>query len=204
MQEWITDFMEQFGYIGVFLLICLENIFPPIPSEIILTFGGFMTTKTNLTVIGVVTAATIGSISGAIMLFWLGRWLSLEKLEKVVDQWGHIIRLTKKDIEKANRWFTKYGFWTVFICRLVPLLRSIISIPAGMAKMPLSTFIFLTSLGTVIWNMLLVATGAFLGESWQDILIFMDIYSRIVYIGIIIILIVIFSFFIIRLKKKSS
>jgi membrane protein DedA with SNARE-associated domain len=118
MENWITSIMEQFGYIGIFLLITLENLFPPIPSEVILTFGGFMTTHTDLSVFGVVVVSTIGSVAGAIVLYGIGVLLDINKVEKIVEKWGHILRLSKKDIHKANNWFSKYGVWTVFFCRL--------------------------------------------------------------------------------------
>lgn len=181
MENWITEFMDQFGYIGIFLLIALENIFPPIPSEVILTAGGFMTIKTNLTVTGVIIAATLGSVVGAIILYGIGRLLDVERLEKIVDRYGRFLRVTKEDIHKADSWFDKYGYWTVFFCRMVPLIRSLISIPAGMSKMNFWMFIFFTTLGTLIWNVILVMLGAAFGESWDVIVHYMDIYSNITY-----------------------
>ena len=142
MENWITQFMEQYGYIGVFLMIALENVFPPIPSELILPFGGFMTTQpTGMTVPGVVIAATAGSVVGAVILYGIGLLLDVERLEKIIDRWGHILRITKEDIHKADAWFDKYGIWTVLFCRMVPLIRSLISIPAGMSNMKFSLFI---------------------------------------------------------------
>jgi membrane protein DedA with SNARE-associated domain len=181
VQNWITDFMEQFGYLGVFLMIALENVFPPIPSEVILTFGGFMTTYTDLTVIGVIIAATLGSVVGAVILYWIGYLLNVDKLEKVIDRWGHILRVTKGDIHKANAWFDKYGYWTVLFCRMIPLIRSLISIPAGMSKMKFPMFLLFTTIGTLIWNIILVLVGAAVGESWESIVEFMDVYSNITY-----------------------
>jgi len=203
MENWITGFMEQFGYFGVFLLICLENVFPPIPSEVILTFGGFMTTTANLTVLGVIFAATIGSVIGAIILYALGRWLDVEKIEKIVDRWGHFLRVKKEDVKKADHWFQRYGYWTVFFCRMVPLIRSLISIPAGMAHMNFPLFLFFTTAGTIIWNSILVALGAKLGESWEKIVEYMDIYSNIVYLLIAVVLIVVLIYFIRRSKTQK-
>ncbi|OCA91732.1 DedA family protein [Pseudobacillus wudalianchiensis] len=181
MQNWMIEMMEQYGYVGVFLLIAFENIFPPIPSEVILTFGGTMTTFSSLTVTGVVLAATGGSLSGAIILYKVGNLLDVERLEKVIDRWGHILRLNKKDIYKADRWFNDYGYWTVLVCRVIPLVRSLISIPAGMARMRFSLFLLFTGIGTFIWNLLLVSAGAMFGESWEQIVLFMDMYSTIIY-----------------------
>ncbi|OQP05005.1 alkaline phosphatase [Geobacillus sp. 46C-IIa] len=182
MQAWITDFMEQFGYIGIFLMIALENIFPPIPSEVILPFGGFMTTYTSLTVPGVIAAATAGSVVGAIVLYGIGRLLSVERLERIVDRWGGWLRVKPEDIDKANRTFQRYGVWAVFFGRMIPLVRSLISIPAGMAKMNIWLFLWLSVLGTLIWNTILISIGAALGESWGKVSEVIGAYAEVVYI----------------------
>ncbi|MEK3862701.1 DedA family protein [Paenibacillus sp. FSL H7-0716] len=182
MQAWITDFMEQFGYFGIFLMLAFENIFPPIPSEVILPFGGFMTTTTSLTIPGVIIAATAGSLLGAVILYYIGRLLDVSRLEKLVERWGGLIRISKKDIHKADAWFDKYGYWTVLFCRMVPLVRSLISIPAGMSGMKFGVFMIFTTIGTLGWNLLLVLIGAALGESWEDIAMYMDVYSNVVYV----------------------
>ncbi|MFF2754074.1 DedA family protein [Psychrobacillus sp. NPDC058041] len=182
MEAWISDWLSQFGYLGVFLLILIENIFPPIPSEVILTLGGFMTTTTTMTRLGIVIASTAGSVGGAAILYWIGSLLDVNRLEKIVQKYGKLLRLTTKDIRKANKWFEKYGVWTVFFGRLVPLVRSLISIPAGMSKMSFSLFLLFTTLGTLIWNTVLVSVGATVGENWNEIVAYMDIYSNLVYI----------------------
>ncbi|KQL49541.1 alkaline phosphatase [Brevibacillus choshinensis] len=200
MQTWITTFMEQFSYIGIFLLMALENVFPPIPSEVILTFGGFMTTYTTLSVPGVIISATLGSVLGAILLYWIGYYLDIEKIETIVERWGHILRLKKEDITRANAWFDKYGYWTIFLCRMVPLVRSLISVPAGMTKMNVWLFLLFTTLGTLIWNVALVMIGSFLGQSWEDILSYMDMYSTVSYVVIgIVVVVFLFVFF----RKRS-
>ncbi|WP_391206535.1 DedA family protein [Psychrobacillus sp. L4] len=182
MEAWITDWLSQFGYLGVFLLILIENIFPPIPSEVILTLGGFMTTTTTMTRLGIVIASTAGSVGGAAILYWIGTLLDVNRLEKIVQKYGKLLRLTTKDIQKANVWFDKYGVWAVFFGRLVPLVRSLISIPAGMSKMSFGLFLLFTTLGTLIWNTVLVSVGAAVGENWDEIVRYMDIYSNVVYI----------------------
>lgn len=201
MENWITNIMEQFGYIGIFMLIMLENLFPPIPSEVILTFGGFMTTYTKLSVFGLVVASSVGSVAGAIILYGIGLLLDVRRLEKIVEKWGSILRLTKKDIHKANDWFSKYGAWTVFFCRFIPLIRSLISIPAGMAHMNFGIFVLLTTLGTVIWNVVLINIGAAVGGSWGTIVGFMDMYSNVVYI-VLALLLIVFAVLFIRKRVK--
>ena len=203
MENWITNIMEQFGYWGILFLIALENIFPPIPSEVILTFGGFMTTKTDLTVSGVILFATLGSVGGAIILYGVGLLIDVERLEKIVDKWGHILRLTKEDIHKADAWFDKYGVWTVFFCRLIPLIRSLISIPAGMSNMNFWLFLLFTTLGTLIWNILLVNIGAAVGASWETIVHYMDIYSNIVYVLLAILFIAVVVLYIRKRRLRS-
>ncbi|MEK5058955.1 DedA family protein [Paenibacillus shunpengii] len=204
MQNWITDFMEQFGYIGIALIIALENVFPPIPSEIVLPFGGFMTTYSDLTVPGVILAATIGSVAGAIILYGIGLLLDVERLEKIIDRWGHILRVKKEDIRKADAWFDKYGYWTVLFCRMIPLIRSLISIPAGMSNMKFGLFLLFTTIGTVIWNTILVMVGAALGENWHSITEFMDVYSNIAYAVIAVAGIAFLIWFFRRNKKRAK
>lgn len=200
MESWIASIMEDWGYFGIFFLIMVENLFPPIPSEVILTFGGFMTTKSDLSIFGVVIASTLGSVVGAVILYGIGLLLDVENLEKIVDKYGRVLRLTKKDIHKADAWFDNYGFWTVFFCRFIPLIRSLISIPAGMSNMKFWLFLLLTTLGTLIWNAVLVNVGAAVGDSWETIVHYMDIYSNIAYAAIVIVFLL---FVYIFLKKKG-
>lgn len=203
MQTWITDIMEQFGYLGIFLLMCLENVFPPIPSELILPFGGFMTTTSELSVLGVIFAATGGSILGAIILYGIGLLLDVERLLKIVDKWGKLLHVKQQDILKADEWFDKHGYWTVLFCRMIPFIRSMISIPAGMSNMKFFIFLFFTSVGTLIWNSLLVGAGALLGQSWEKVLYYMGIYSNIIYVIFAILAVAILFYFILKKKKRK-
>jgi membrane protein DedA with SNARE-associated domain len=182
MEIWISNLIEQFGYWGVFFLIALENIFPPIPSEVILTFGGYMTSQTSLTIPGVIIASTVGSVFGAIILYCLGTILNVTKLEGIIERYGHILRLKKDDLYRADKWFDTYGIWTVFFCRFIPLIRSLISIPAGMAKMNFWLFLLFSTLGTVIWNTVLINLGAKVGGNWEVIVARMDRFSDVIYI----------------------
>ncbi|WP_108672509.1 DedA family protein [Peribacillus acanthi] len=203
METWITNFMEQYGYWGVFLLIALENIFPPIPSEVILTFGGFMTNTTELSVVGVIGASTAGSVFGAVILYRIGLFMDVERLEKIIDRYGHILRLNKKDIHRADAWFDKYGIWTVLICRLIPLIRSLISIPAGMSNMNFWLFLLFTTIGTLIWNTILVNVGAAVGSNWHDIVEKMDVFSNVVYV-ILVILFVLSILWYIKIRRNRK
>ncbi len=206
MQEFILNIMNQFGYIGVFLLIAIENIFPPIPSEVILLFGGFMTTYTRLNIIGMVIASTLGSVIGAIVLYYIGKIFNKDRLKKIISgKIGKIIRLKPSDIDKADQWFDKKGNKTVFFCRFVPLIRSLISIPAGMSEMPMGKFLLYTVIGSTIWNTVLIIVGSIVGENWTSILNILDTYSHIVVILLAIIVVVfVYIFYHKRMKQEKT
>lgn len=192
MQEIIIEIMNQFGYFGIMLLIAIENIFPPIPSEVILTFGGFMTTFSSLTVVGVIIFSTFGALLGALVLYFIGRILKKERLMKLAEgKVGKTLRFKKEDIEKADNWFNKKGTKAVFFCRFIPIIRSLISIPAGINGMKLSSFMFYTLLGTAIWNTVLTVLGSVLGENYTKIVDIINIYGNITLIIIIIIFIIV-------------
>lgn len=206
MQEWLIEFMNQYGYLGIALLIAVENIFPPIPSEVILTFGGFLTTYTAMNPWLVALAATVGSVVGALALYGIGRIVDEARLERWLSgKVGRILRIKAEDIQKAQGWFDRKGKGTVFLCRFVPIVRSLISIPAGMAKMPLPSFLLLTTAGTAIWNIVLVFLGSFAGASWEKIAGYFDLYSKIALVLICILLLVaVFLFYKKRRKPKTS
>jgi membrane protein DedA with SNARE-associated domain len=200
MQEIILNIMNQFGYLGVFLLIAIENIFPPIPSEVILLFGGFMTTYTKLNILGIVIASLLGSLSGAIMLYYIGKIFNKNRLKKIISgKVGKILRLKNSDIDKADKWFDTKGQKTVFFCRFIPLIRSLISIPAGMSEMHMSKFLVYTTIGSLIWNTVLIVIGSIVGNNWTSILSVLDTYSKIV---VIVMAIVVILFIVIFYKKR--
>lgn len=195
--------MENFGYIGIFLLIMVENIFPPIPSEVILLFGGFMTSVSELTVIGVIISSTLGSLLGAIILYYVGKIFNKERLTKIVEgRIGKILHLNGDDIDKANSWFNEKGLKTVFFCRFIPVLRSLISIPAGMNEMKMSKFLIYTIIGSIIWNTVLTLLGYAFGSKWESILKIFHTYSSLV--TIILVLIFIGGLLYLFTKKKSK
>ena len=197
----IISFIEIFGYFGVMALIAIENIFPPIPSEVILTFGGFITTTTKLNIFLVIIFATIGSVVGAIILYLLGRILNKDRIEKIISgKIGKVLRLKNKDIEKADHWFDTKGYYTVFFCRFIPVVRSLISIPAGMSEMPFLKFIAFTALGSLIWNTVLIILGAVMGNNWHKIVEFIGVYSKF----ILLILIIMFILGVIYFYKKKK
>ena len=194
MLKFIIIMMERYGYIGILLLIFLENIFPPIPSEIILPFSGFMTTKTRLGVVGVIVAATIGSIFGALVLYLVGSLLRAERLEKVVNgKIGKVLHFNIEHIQKAEKDFQKYGRWSVLFFRCVPIVRSLVSIPAGMAGMDMVQFFLFTAVGSLVWNILLVSLGAGLGESWELVSYYIAMYADLVKIVVVTVVVVLLA-----------
>ena len=206
MEQIIINAMEQFGYIGVFLLIAIENIFPPIPSEVILVFGGFMTTYTSLNIPIMIVAATLGSLLGAIVLYYIGKIFNKERLKRIISgKIGKVLRLKASDIEKADKWFDTKGNKTVFFCRFIPIVRSLISIPAGMSEMPMQKFLIYTILGSLIWNTVLIIVGSIVGDKWETIVGYLDNFSNIILIILVIIFVVaMYYWFVIRKKKQSK
>ena len=179
MDHWILDVMSRYGYLGLALLIMAENLFPPIPSEIILTFGGFMTTYTRMHIPGTVLSATVGSVGGALILYQAGRFLSPARLDTLLSgRLGRILHLKKADIQKAADWFDSRGNYTVFFCRFIPIVRSLISIPAGMADMALGRFLWMTVAGSFLWNLVLICAGAAAGSSWQKAVEYFGSYTQ--------------------------
>lgn len=146
-----------------------------------------MTTTTTMTIPGVIAASTAGSVFGAIILYGIGLLLDVERLEKIVDKYGRILRVKKADIHRADAWFDRYGIWTVFFGRLIPLVRSLISIPAGMSNMKFWLFLTFTTLGTLLWNTVLVFVGEAVGDNREAILEQLDVYSNIVYALIVLV-----------------
>ena len=206
MQDFIISIMNQFGYFGIFFLIFIENVFPPIPSEVVLLFGGFMTTYTKLNIFLMIVFSTLGSVAGAIVLYYVGKILNKERLKKIVSgKIGKVLRLKASDIEKADHWFDTKGNKTVFFCRFIPVVRSLISIPAGMSEMAMGKFLLYTTVGSAIWNSVLLIVGNKVGENWESILGIMDQYSHIVLILLIVLFIAFLVYFFgFRNAKKKS
>lgn len=198
MTIWLTHFIENFGYLAIILLIAVENIFPPIPSEVILTLGGFLVSGTKLTLIGVILASTLGSIIGAIILFSISRNLTLPRFEKLLEtKLFKLLGFKKGDAQKAINWFDKHGIGAIFYGRCIPVVRSLISIPAGIAHVGWTKFLVLTTLGSLVWNSVLVGLGHYMGKNWQVVVKIFDDYTLI----IIALLLILFIYFGIKWYK---
>ena len=198
MNQLFLNLIEKFGSFGVFLLIFIEYIFPPIPSEAVLGIGGFFISTTKLTFISVLFAATLGSVSGAIVLYYIGKYINSPKVRNVFIGKDKILRVDQDSLGKIKRIYTKYQKISVFFFRMVPVFRSIISIPAGMFNMNLIEFVILTILGSTIWNALIIFAGMKLGENWKDIEVFIKDYTLII-IGIVVIFLIVYF-----VKKKNK
>ncbi|MEL7565800.1 MAG: DedA family protein [Dehalobacterium sp.] len=205
MEDVIIDIMEQYGYLGVGLLMALENVILFIPSEVILIFGGFLTTYSNLNVWIVILFATLGSVIGALFLYGMGRLIQSDSLTRIFSgKWGHVLHLESTDIDKAGSWLNKKGSLTVFFCRFIPIVRCLISIPAGAMKMNLYVFLVLTTIGAAIWNAVLIWLGVFAGASWENIAQHMHTYSARALTVLVLIALILAVIFYNKLQKRKT
>jgi membrane protein DedA with SNARE-associated domain len=169
MSQWIENTLESLGYWGVSLLMFLENVFPPIPSEVVMPLAGYFTVQGDLSLAGVIAAGTAGSVAGALPLYYLGKWVGEERLERWAERHGHWLVLSRKDLRKVDDWFDRHGKKAVFFGRLVPGIRSLISIPAGVYDMRLLPFLIWTAAGAAIWTALLGWLGSWLGSEYEQV-----------------------------------
>ncbi|MCH7314882.1 DedA family protein [Acinetobacter sp. ANC 3882] len=165
LEEWVLSATEKLGYLGIALLMFLDNVFPPIPSEIIMPTAGYTASKGELTLIGVIIAGSVGSILAAMLLYWVGRKVPQQRLFNFIERYGKYLRIQVADLEKALTWFNKHGHRIVFFGRMIPAVRSLISIPAGMSRMPFAKFMFYSIAGTVIWTSFLAYLGFHFSEN---------------------------------------
>ncbi|MGN9778999.1 DedA family protein [Micromonospora sp. H33] len=163
---WVAEVIDALGAVGVALLVALESIIPPIPSEIVLAMAGYLAGEGRFNVVLIVLAATAGSLVGALALYWLGAGLGEDRLKRWLDR---LPLVDRDELERADRWFERHGRWAVLFGRLVPVVRSLVSIPAGANRMPLGEFVAFTTLGSGVWNGLIVGLGYTLGTRWEDV-----------------------------------
>ncbi len=167
--DWAIGVMTSLGYLGVALLVALENLFPPIPSEVVLPLAGFTAAQGHFSLWGVVVASTAGSVGGALVLYALGRAIGEPRLRELIERHGRWFLLSGADLDRSLEWFDRHGERAVFFGRLVPTVRSIISVPAGLAGMPAPKFMLYTTLGSSLWNTTLIGLGSLLGEHWEAV-----------------------------------
>lgn len=190
MSEFIVGLITQWSYLGIFLLMVAENIFPPIPSELIMPFAGYVAANGELNPIGVLVAGTLGSLLGTSAWYVAARLLGLDRFVWLCNKLGRIATLSEDDIDKADRWFKRHGIWAVFIGRLIPAIRTLISVPAGLAAMPFGQFLAISAIGTVIWTAILTASGYLLKASYHIVEAWVDPVST----GVVVLAVVIYLY----------
>ena len=169
LATWVQDVIEQLGYLGVALLVVLENVFPPIPSEIVLPFAGFVAQRGSDSVVLMILAATVGSVIGALIMYWIAAVIGDERLNAFTRKFGKWVQIREADLTRAEEWFDRHAVSAVLVGRCVPLIRSVVSIPAGFRRVKLIPYITYTFLGSLVWNIALVGAGAILGENWERV-----------------------------------
>ena len=192
--------MESLGYLGIGLLMFLENLFPPIPSELIMPLAGFTVAKGNMQMVPAIVAGVIGTVIGAFPWYYAGMFLGEKRLMDLADKYGKWLTISSRDIEKAIAWFNQYGGRAVFICRLVPGVRTLISLPAGISRMNFGMFLLYSTLGTIIWTSLLTYAGFLLGDNYDLVDEYLGPVSKIVLLT----LVVAFGVWIWRRKQKKQ
>ena len=192
LATWVQDVVNQFGYFGVALLVIIENVFPPIPSEIVLPFAGFVAqqgagaAQSDTSVIGMMIAATIGSVVGALILYFVSAAIGPDRLRAFVEKFGKWFGVKAADLVRAEAWFDRRSSLAVLVGRCVPLIRSIVSIPAGFRRMKLSSFVVLTALGSAVWNIALIGAGAVLKDQWDRVGDYVGVFQWVVILAIVV------------------
>ena len=186
LTEWVTDVIDALGYLGVAFLVALESVFPPIPSEVVLPLAGFVAGRGDASLPGMILAATIGSVVGAWVLYGLSAWIGPIRLRRFVLRYGKWFGVKERDLDRAEAWFDKRATAAVLLGRCVPLVRSIVSVPAGFRRMNLGTFVLYTVIGSAVWNTALVTAGYLLREQWHDVEPVLDTVQYIVVAAIIV------------------
>ncbi|MER6914343.1 DedA family protein [Streptomyces sp. NPDC000594] len=195
---WVTDMMETLGAPGAGIAIALENLFPPLPSEVILPLAGFTASTGKMNLYAALLWTTIGSVVGALALYGVGALLGRERTIAIASK----LPLVKiSDIEKTEAWFAKHGTKAVFFGRMIPIFRSMISVPAGVERMPIGIFLLLTTVGSAIWNTIFVMAGYLLGENWDQVAGYVSTYSKVV-LGFA--LLAVIAFVVMRMMKPGA
>lgn len=185
LTDWVTDVIDKLGYIGVAVLVAIENLFPPIPSEIVLPFAGFVARDGGATLPGMILAATLGSLVGAWVLYGIAAAIGPTRLHGFVGSYGKWLRLTNDDVAKAEAWFDRRAAVSVLVGRCVPLIRSLVSIPAGFRRMPFAAFSIYTFIGSLVWNGALIGAGYVLRDNWEDVEPYVDYFQYVVIAAIV-------------------
>ena len=201
---WTEGIISSMGYPGLVLVMFLENIFPPIPSEVVLPLAGNLTNSGALSLFWVIFWAMIGALLGAFFWYFLSRWFGEKRIYWLVEKVGKYLLIHTDDLDKSFAFFNKHGEWTIFFGRMVPIVRSLISIPAGLAEMKLWKFVGFTILGTTLWNTVLVVAGRLLGPAWPKVIEIIDVYQNIVLVLVVVAAVAFFGIRIYQLIQKRK
>ena len=201
IKVWAEDIISRLGYPGLYLVMFLENVFPPIPSEVVLPLAGSLSLSGRFSIPWITIIGMLGSLTGAYLFYGLGKLLGETRIRNFIAKYGRFALLSTQDFDKSIEWFNRYNEWVIFFSRMVPIVRSLISIPAGVASMKLGTFSFYTILGTALWSLLLSWSGRLLGEQWPLIADFINTYQNIV---LVITAILVVGFIVSRLISKRK
>lgn len=185
MIDWITTLIDDSGPLGVALLMFLENVFPPIPSELIMPLAGFNAAMGRMSLVAVIIAGTLGSLAGALVWYWVGRFIGAERIRHVAARHGRWITVSPRDVDAAQAWFDRHGTKAVLLGRLVPAVRTLISIPAGLAHMPLLPFIIWSAIGSLFWTTFLTLSGYFLRDAYEKVEVWVDPLSTVVVVVVV-------------------
>ena len=195
---WVVRIMEALGAPGAGLAVALENLFPPIPSELILPLAGFTASQGDISLVGAIVWTTLGSVAGALVLYAVGALLGRDRTRAVA---ARLPLVKTSDVDRSEAWFARHGVKAVFFGRMIPLFRSFISIPAGIERMSLTTFLVFTALGSLIWNTVFVLAGYQLGENWRVVQDYVGVYQRVVVAAV---LVAVAVFVVVRLRRRSG
>lgn len=195
---WVVGVIEALGPAGVGLVVALENLFPPIPSEVVLPVAGYVASQGEMSLVWAIVAATLGAVAGAWVLYGLGAWFGRARLRRWLKR---IPLMEVEDLDKAEAWFDRHGGAAVLIGRCVPIVRSLVSIPAGLERMPQVRFLLYTAIGSAVWNSLLIVGGYALGSQWQDVGHYSDYINYAVYAAIVIVVV---RFVWTRLRRRRA
>lgn len=200
MFDWITQAVANGGYTGIFLLMLAENVFPPIPSEVIMPLVGYIAAQGQLSFAGSLLAGTSGSLAGAIFWYAVGRWIGNERLKRFANAHGRWLTLTSTDIDHASAWFARRGWTAVLIGRMIPGVRTLISVPAGVARMPLLPFVCASTVGTFLWTGILATAGYLLGENYRLIGGWIEPVSN----GVVVVALSVYLYRVVTFKNNQS
>ncbi len=187
MTDWIIQTISDLGYLGIFLVMLAESIFPPIPSELIIPFAGFAAANGDLNLYGVIATATFGAVVGMLPWYFAGRLFGLDRVRRLADRFGRVMAFNADEIDVAVSWFNRFGPIIVLFGRLMPIIRTLISIPAGLARMSLPVFLLASTIGALVWNTFLTLAGYILHEHYESIEVVLDPLSYLV-LGLVVLL----------------